>query len=133
MKSATSKKKLYNENNDEEMSISEHLNELRDRLSTILIIFSISTITSFLILKKLTVFLQQPANGVKFLQLAPGEYFFVSMKIALYFGLLLSCPFAIYQLIRFILPGLTRKEASIIIPVLVGSIFLFFIGIIFGY
>nr|YP_009313922.1 Sec-independent protein translocase component TatC [Hommersandiophycus borowitzkae]SCW22176.1 Sec-independent protein translocase component TatC [Hommersandiophycus borowitzkae] len=126
-------KPIYTKNNDKEMSISEHLNELRHRSLITLLLFSISTFSSFFMLKQLTVFLQQPAQGVKFLQLAPGEYFFVSVKIAFYSGLLLSLPIAIYQMIMFILPGLTVAEASIVIPSLLGSVCLFFIGILFGY
>jgi sec-independent protein translocase protein TatC len=115
------------------MSMAEHLDELRNRLINTLIILSISIIINFAFIKKLTFILQQPALGVKFLQLAPGEYFFVSIKISLYSGLILSFPFAIYQIIMFILPGLTTKETKIIIPAILGSCILFFIGIIFGY
>jgi len=119
--------------NDNEMSVAEHLGELRYRLLTVIVVFVTATLFSFTTLKELTLFLQEPATGVKFLQLAPGEYFFVSMKIAIYAGILLSCPFAIYQVIKFILPGLTKDEASFVIPSLIGSIVLFFVGIAFGY
>ena len=119
--------------NDIEMSIAEHLDELRQRLLFLTFIFILTTGTSLINLKKLTLILQEPAMGIKFLQLAPGEYFFVSIKIALYSGIIFSCPFAIYQLIMFILPGLTSAEVKIIIPSLLGSIFLFFLGIGFGY
>nr|YP_009314537.1 Sec-independent protein translocase component TatC [Liagoropsis maxima]SCW22791.1 Sec-independent protein translocase component TatC [Liagoropsis maxima] len=126
-------KQIYAENDDKEMSISEHLNELRQRFLITFMLFSISTTSSFFMLKKVTSFLQKPAQGVKFLQLAPGEYFFVSVKIAFYCGILLCLPIAIYHIIMFILPGLTGKEANIIIPSLLGSVCLFFMGIIFGY
>nr|YP_009313719.1 Sec-independent protein translocase component TatC [Helminthocladia australis]SCW21973.1 Sec-independent protein translocase component TatC [Helminthocladia australis] len=132
MKSSTSQQ-IQQDNDDKEMSISEHLGELRQRFLTTIVLFIISTSTSFFILKKLTLLLQRPAEGVKFLQLAPGEYFFVSVKIAVYCGILCCLPIAIYQVIRFILPGLTGKEATIIVPSLLGSVFLFFIGIFFGY
>nr|UEQ12092.1 Sec-independent translocase component C [Batrachospermum sp.] len=123
----------FSTSNDIEMSISEHLDELRKRLLLVLLVFSLTTIFSLIILKKLTLILQEPATGIKFLQLAPGEYFFVSIKIALYSGIIFSCPFAIYQVIMFILPGLTKTEVKIIIPALLGSVLLFFLGIVFGY
>nr|YP_009312900.1 Sec-independent protein translocase component TatC [Helminthora furcellata]SCW21154.1 Sec-independent protein translocase component TatC [Helminthora furcellata]SCW24014.1 Sec-independent protein translocase component TatC [Helminthora furcellata] len=126
-------KQTYQDNNEKEMSISEHLNELRQRILVTMLLFGISTLSSFLMLKKLTILLQEPAQGVKFLQLAPGEYFFVSVKIAFYVGILLCLPIAIYQIIMFILPGLTGKEANIVVPSLLGSVGLFFLGIIFGY
>lgn len=66
-------------------------------------------------------------------QLAPGEYFFTSFKITLYAGLLVSSPVIIYQIIQFAAPGLTPKEKKVIIPIIVGGLVLFFLGIIFGY
>jgi len=131
MKYITGKNNLVKDN--AEMPISEHLNELRNRLLITLLIFLLCTIFNFVLLKNLTLILQMPAHGVKFLQLSPGEYFFVSIKIALYSSIIMSCPFALYQLVMFILPGLTNREAKIIIPSLIGSVFLFFLGIFFGY
>nr|QCI09042.1 Sec-independent protein translocase component TatC [Inkyuleea mariana] len=116
-----------------EMSILEHLEELRYRVFITLIIFFITTIISFFYIKNISYFLQQPALGIKFLQLAPGEYLFSSIKIAIYTGFILSSPFSIYQIILFITPGLTKKEAYFLIPILISSIILFFIGIFFSY
>lgn len=126
-------KKLYNNNNQTNMSIVEHLAELRGRLFTAFFLFCIITILCLIYVKDISSLLQQPAFGIKFLQLAPGEYLFVSIKIALYTGLICSSPFSIYQILLFILPGLTDKEASYIIPILISSIVLFFTGIFFSY
>ncbi len=71
--------------------------------------------------------------GVKFLQLAPGEYFFSSIKISSYTGLIISSPFIIYQIVLFILPGLTTQETKLFLPILLSSIFLFLLGFIFIY
>jgi len=126
-------KKTYNNNQYDNMSLVEHLNELRIRLFFIVFFFFIVTIISFIEIKDITILLKQPAYNIKFLQLAPGEFFFVSIKIALYIGLVFTSPFAIYQIILFILPGLTKRETKYIIPILIGSIFLFFIGLVFSY
>mmetsp|Transcript_34445 Transcript_34445/g.135530 ORF Transcript_34445/g.135530 Transcript_34445/m.135530 type:complete len:125 (-) Transcript_34445:1840-2214(-) len=66
-------------------------------------------------------------------QLAPGEYFFTSFKVTLYCGLLLSSPILIYQIIGFAAPGLTKREKQILIPITIGGLLLFFLGILFGY
>ena len=120
-------------NNQAEMPIFEHLEELRQRIFIGFICFLIITTICFIYIKNISLLLQEPAIGIKFLQLAPGEYFFASVKLAIYTGLLLSSPFIIYQIIVFILPGLTKKEAFFIIPITLSSIILFFIGIIFAY
>lgn len=119
--------------NDAEMSLSDHLEELRQRA-----FWSVSTIlTSILIsvfsVKSIVKILQEPALGIKFLQFAPGEYFFASIKIAAYTGLLMSSPFFIYQIILFVLPGMTKSERRIIIPIILGAITLFMLGLSFGY
>lgn len=116
-----------------EMSIIEHLEELRSRIFIAFVSFSIITIICFIYTKDISYLLQQPAFGIKFLQLAPGEYLFASIKIAIYTGFLISSPFTLYQIILFILPGLTKKEASLLIPIIASSILLFFVGILFSY
>merc|ERR1712238_521494 len=49
-----------------------------------------------------------------------------TIKIAFYTGLLFSSPFAIGQLILFLLPGLTKKETKIILPLLISSLILLY-------
>nr|YP_010198213.1 Sec-independent protein translocase component TatC [Gracilaria ornata]UAD86629.1 Sec-independent protein translocase component TatC [Gracilaria ornata] len=120
-------------NPNTEMSIFEHLEELRERIFIASIIFCVITIVCFAYMKNIAYILQQPAIGIKFLQLAPGEYLFTSIKVSLYTGFLLSSPFIIYQITLFILPGLTKKESKFIIPILLTSVILFFSGIIFAY
>jgi sec-independent protein translocase protein TatC len=115
------------------MSILEHIEELRSRTFKATIFFIISTFISFSYIKELSYLLQQPAIGIKFLQLAPGEYFFSSIKISSYTGLIISSPFIIYQIVLFILPGLTRTEAKFFLPILITSICLFFTGIYFSF
>lgn len=115
------------------MPIAEHLEELRQRTFISLSIFFIFNIICFIYIKNIAYVLQQPAIGIKFLQLAPGEYFFVSIKVAIYTSIILSSPFTLYQIMLFILPGLKKQEIYLIIPALVSSIILFFIGILFAY
>lgn len=115
------------------MSILEHIEELRTRTFKATIFFIISTFISFSYIKDISYILQQPASGIKFLQLAPGEYFFSSIKIAGYAGLIISSPFIIYQIVLFILPGLTATETKFFIPILIASICLFFTGIYFSF
>ena len=115
---------------DVEMSLFEHLEE---RIFYALIAIVIGISGCFLAIKPIVRLLEIPAQGVKFLQLAPGEYFFVSIKVAAYSGMLVASPFVIYQIIRFVLPGLTRRERRFLGPIVFGSTFLFVGGLIFAY
>ncbi len=116
-----------------EMSLFDHLEELRMRIFYAAIAVIIGIIGCFIVVKPLVKILEVPAQGVKFLQLAPGEFFFVSIKVAGYSGILVASPFILYQLIQFVIPGLTRKERRLLAPVVFGSSILFFAGLGFAY
>nr|QCI04969.1 Sec-independent protein translocase component TatC [Callithamnion tetricum] len=126
-------KKILKENTLLEMSIFEHLEELRSRILIALIFFIITTAVCFIYIDQISCILQQPAKGIKFIQLAPGEYLFASIKVTIYTSILITSPFTIYQIVRFILPGLTKQESLYIIPILGSSIALFYIGLLFSY
>ncbi|MEM0978931.1 MAG: twin-arginine translocase subunit TatC [Cyanobacteria bacterium P01_H01_bin.58] len=119
--------------NDLEMSLFDHLEELRMRIFYSLIAVIIAVIGCFATVSRIVQLLEAPAQGAKFLQLSPGEYFFVSLKVAGYSGILIASPFILYQIIRFVLPGLTRREQRLLGPIVLGSSVLFFIGIGFAY
>lgn len=119
--------------NDLEMSLFDHLEELRQRIFYALIAVVLGVIVCFIFVKPIVRLLEIPAQGVKFLQLAPGEFFFVSIKVAGYSGLLIASPFILYQILQFVLPGLTRRERRLIGPVVLGSSVLFFVGLAFSY
>ncbi|OUL24233.1 twin-arginine translocase subunit TatC [Nostoc sp. 106C] len=116
-----------------EMSFFDHLEELRQRIFYVLIAVAVGVVGCFFNVRPIVQLLEVPAQGVKFLQLAPGEYFFVSLKVAAYSGLLLSTPFILYQIIQFVLPGLTRRERRLLGPVVLGSSVLFAAGLVFAY
>lgn len=116
-----------------EMSLFDHLEELRQRIFYALIAIAVGVIGCFLAVKPIVQLLEVPAQDVKFLQLAPGEFFFVSIKVAGYSGLVIASPFVLYQIIQFVLPGLTRRERRLIGPVVLGSTFLFAAGLVFAY
>jgi sec-independent protein translocase protein TatC len=118
---------------DVEMSLFDHLEELRQRIFYSLIAIVVCIIGCFAFVKPIVQLLEVPAKGVKFLQLAPGEYFFVSIKVAGYTGLVLSAPFILYQIVAFVLPGLTRREKRFLAPVVLGSSVLFLAGLAFSY
>nr|YP_010925580.1 sec-independent periplasmic protein translocase component C [Neoporphyra dentata]WKD83812.1 sec-independent periplasmic protein translocase component C [Neoporphyra dentata] len=119
--------------NDIPMSITEHLEELRQRTLFVFLFFLLTATLSFTQIKIIVAILQAPAIGIKFLQLAPGEYFFSSIKVAIYSGIVATTPFGVYQVILYVLPGLTGRERKIIIPILISSVLLFVIGGIFAY
>ena len=118
---------------DDEMALSEHIEEFSQRLIFGLTIIIITTFSCFAVIKDIVKVFQAPAIGIKFLQFAPGEYFFASLKIAVFCGILLSSPLIIYQIFLYVVPGMTKKERDIILPITFGSCILFAVGLIFAY
>jgi sec-independent protein translocase protein TatC len=118
---------------DVEMSLFDHLEELRRRIFYSLIAVAVSAIGCFVAVKPIVQLLEIPAQGVNILEFKPGGYFFVSLEVAGYTGLLIASPVILYQIIQFVLPGLTRRERRLIGPVVLGSSILFFVGLAFAY
>ena len=116
-----------------ELPFSEHIEELRQRIFLLFWIILLLTSLAFIEVKNLVKILELPIANVKFFQIAPGEYFISTIKISFYTGLLFSSPFVIGQLILFLLPGLTKKEKKIILPLLLSSLVLFGLGLTFSY
>ena len=115
------------------MPFFDHLEELRQRILKSLIAIVISSGFCLLFVRKLVQILEMPAGKIQFLQVAPGEFLFTSIKVAGYGGLTISLPFILYQVLRFILPGLTKEEKFLIAPSVAGSAILFFLGIFFAW
>jgi len=116
-----------------ELPFSEHIEELRQRLFLLFGIILLLTSLAFFEVKIIVKILELPISNVKFFQTAPGEYFISTLKISFYTGLLFTSPFGIGQLILFLLPGLTKKETKIILPLLFSSLLLFGLGLAFSY
>jgi sec-independent protein translocase protein TatC len=119
--------------NDKEMSLAEHFLELRERILKSLIFILVSIIIIFLNIQSIIKIIQKPAEGIKFIQLAPGEYFFSTLKISIYLGLIISIPYILYEILQFTIPAMTIKEKRLILPLSIISAILFFGGIIFAY
>lgn len=120
---------------DFSMPIWDHLDELRERVIVAALAAATAVATCFFFSKDLVVFLEAPVaeQGVRFLQLSPGEFFFTTIKVAGYSGLLLSVPTVLYEVVAYVVPGLTRSERQLLAPIIFGSSILFYIGLLFSY
>ena len=62
------------------MALSEHIEEFSQRTLFCVILLTLAAVVCFLDVREIVKLFQAPALGVKFLQFAPGEYFFASLK-----------------------------------------------------
>lgn len=125
-----------------EMTLLGHLVELRTRLIRSSVAVLIGAIIVWAFHERILDFLQEPycefqrKNGEPVCQLintAPLEGFSVVLTLAGYGGLLLALPVVLYQMGRFVLPGLYPHEKRALIPMFVASIFLLAGGMTLAY
>ena len=116
-----------------ELPFTEHIQEVRTRVFSLISIALLLTLICFLEIKTIVQLLESPINDLKFFQISPGEYFFLTFKISFYSGLLFTSPFIIIQLILFLIPGITKQEIKYVLPLFFSSIVLFGTGLIFSY
>ena len=123
---------------DEKLPFTDHLSELRKRIIVCLSALVLSAIPGWFISGPAQDFLQAPLQrvlpeGSQIVNLTVTEAFGNRIRIALIAGLVFSFPVILYQVWRFVAPGLYAKERRYIIPfVLLFSVF-FFGGAAFGY
>jgi len=114
------------------MSVVEHLAELRSRLVKTMLAIVVGGALCFAFYNPILEVLVQPYQEVTgkntFYITKPLEGFSARMKVASYGGFLLGSPVVLWQLWRFITPGLHRKEKRFAIPFVVASVLLFVMG-----
>jgi sec-independent protein translocase protein TatC len=114
---------------DDRMPFMEHLGELRVRIVRSLVAVLIGLLIAFPASQYILDFLSRPilATGNTLVFLAVTEAFWVQMKVALFTGLFLASPAILWQVWRFVAPGLHAHEKRYAVPfVVIGS--LLFIG-----
>ena len=119
----------------DEMSLIDHLTELRKRLLWSFLYIIIIFVICFYFASDLFAFLAKPLvdlmdteNGQGFIYTALQEAFFTELKIAFFFALFFSFPLISIQIWKFIAPGLYKNERHAFLPFLIATPFLFFAG-----
>ncbi|MDR0842264.1 MAG: twin-arginine translocase subunit TatC, partial [Acidobacteriota bacterium] len=122
------------------MSFLDHLDELRKRLVRIAIYLAVGFCATFYFSTSIYNFLSAPINreiehisAGGLIYTSPTDPFAISMKVALLASVFLTLPFTLFEVWKFISPGLYRKEKRYVIPFLFFSVLLFVSGAAFCY
>jgi len=118
---------------EKEMTVVEHLEELRERLLKSAIALAGTTLLSLLFASRFLKMLIAPAGDIKPIFLRPTEGLILYMRVAFVSGVALAMPVILYQAIRFILPGLKADERRHLYILLPGATLLFLLGVAFAY
>ncbi len=115
------------------MPLMEHLKELRSRLIRAFIALAITTGISFVFAKQAFLILMVPLQDARLQALKPTESLGNYMKVALLCGMILAMPFLVYQVGRFVAPGLTKREKRYMFVLVPGATLCFLTGVAFAY
>jgi sec-independent protein translocase protein TatC len=116
---------LFPEDDDElrdgKMGFLEHLDELRGRIVRCCIAIAVGMLVAFVFIDRIVAFVLAPSrrmlpSGAKLIYTQPGEAFGLYIQVALLAGGLLAAPYLMFQVWRFIAPGLYAKEKKLAIP-----------------
>jgi sec-independent protein translocase protein TatC len=116
------------------MSFMEHLGELRTRIMWSLLAAGIGIVIALFITDPVMRFISRPILNMKteLVFTSPTEAFWTWMKVAMMLGIFISMPGILYQVWKFVAPGLHAHEKKYAAPfILVGSL-LFLIGGVFA-
>lgn len=125
------------------MSLIEHLEELRARLLKMLLAFLGASAVSWFFYNRILDILVRPLtrlpeadkiiSGGQLIFTAPQEAFFVRLKVVAFAGFVFSLPVILWQLWRFVTPGLYANEKKWALAFAVSSIGLFAGGVAFAF
>jgi sec-independent protein translocase protein TatC len=119
--------------NDKAMTFTEHLAELRRRVTVCLAVFLLAAIGAFSFVDEAAAFLMAPAAGIRFVYLSPPDLFMAYVKIALVIGLILSLPVILMELLLFVSPALPKGGKLKAVVALFFGAFFFVAGAAFAY
>ena len=123
---------------DVEQPFLTHLIELRDRLLRIVLVVVVVFVVLLPFQNQIYTYLATPLmahlpEGASMIATEVASPFLTPMKLAFVAAIFLSMPFLLYQFWAFVAPGLYRHERKMVLPLVVSSTMLFYLGMAFAY
>lgn len=119
----------------DEMSLVEHLGELRKRIMWVLAVLVLGMIAGLIVARPIIRYLKniEPAASISWNVFSPWDALRLYMNFGLMIGLLFTLPVALYHIWAFVKPGLREVEQKASLRYIPGAFVLFLLGIAFGY
>jgi len=109
-----------------------HVAELRSGLYSYLLLLIISSIVGYLLQDKILKILLTPLNQPLYYTSPAGGFNF-TIKLAIFFGFVVSLPFLVFQVLRFVEPAIPSEARFSVMSLLVSTSVLMLLGILFAY
>ncbi|RNF38940.1 twin-arginine translocase subunit TatC [Planococcus salinus] len=121
--------------NEKDMTLVEHISELRKRLTLIVVFFLFAILLSFFLAEPLIHYLQytEEAKNLTLNAFKITDPIKVYMQVMMILALIITSPLIMYQFWAFISPGLHDKERKTTLSYIPFSLLLFVGGIAFSY
>lgn len=117
-----------------QMSLVDHLTELRNRIGWSLLAVAVGAVVGFAIGEPIIKFLSAPLPGGLTLNYTGiGDPFAIRITIAIVVGVILAMPVILWHIWRFVSPGLTPGERRAILPWLPAALVFFTVGVTIAY
>lgn len=117
----------------EEMTLQEHLEELRQRILYSAIAIAIAFVIGLILAFPLLGIMADYSGLETFVVISPTESFATFMRVGFYIAVALAMPVLMYQLIAFMGPGMTSQERYYVRLALIPVSILFVIGMAFAF
>jgi len=120
---------------EDQLTLVEHLDELRHRLIVSLAVFGVALALCFWQFSTLLDIASAPlpSQHERLLTFGVTEPFTTTVTVAAYGAIILSLPVLIYQLYAYVLPAFSDAERRTLTPILILAPILFLIGVAFAY
>lgn len=118
---------------DREMTLTEHLTELRRRITIIIGSVGVLFLGGFWVSRPVLHWLVQRAHVKHIVVIGVPEAFFALIKVDLMMSLVVASPLILYQISAFVLPGLTDTERRVVALVVGPGLALFLAGMAAGF
>jgi sec-independent protein translocase protein TatC len=127
-----------NDTTGQEQPLVSHLIELRDRVLRMVVVVLLIFLVLFPFANELYTAISGPIretlpNGSTMISIKPIDPFLIPFKLSLQLAVFIAVPFILYQFWAFVAPGLYKHEKRLVMPLLVSSTLLFYVGMAFAY
>lgn len=118
---------------DREMTLSEHLTELRNRLGLVIAVVGVLFLGGFFVSRRVLDWLVHRAHVKHIIVTGVPEAFFAMIKVDLIMALVIASPLILYQVAAYVFPGLTLTERRVVAVVSGPGLLLFMAGMTVGF